>query len=131
MIFVSLSLVSFACKAPLGTFVLCLPELLHRSNVPGSNRAKRVPVVYPVIDDPRREFGFQVGVQSAKLFEKAQIALKTFTLEERFAMMDFIKEHHTYLSRIRLLLEALHACTGDPKLLEILENAKNEEGFRI
>ncbi|MDX8430983.1 MAG: hypothetical protein SNF33_04170 [Candidatus Algichlamydia australiensis] len=68
---------------------------------------------------------------SANLFVKAEKALETYSLEERFAMMDYIKEHHTYLSRIRLLLEALHVCSGDQHILEIIENFSNKRGFNI
>ncbi len=41
------------------------------------------------------------------LLSKAEEALEEYTLEKRFAMMDLIKDQHTYLNRIEVLLEFL------------------------
>jgi hypothetical protein len=40
-----------------------------------------------------------------QLFYDAQERMKTWSLEEQYALMDFIKEHHTYLNRIETLLD--------------------------
>ncbi|GAB5411421.1 MAG: hypothetical protein ChlgKO_05350 [Chlamydiales bacterium] len=57
------------------------------------------------------------------LFYKAEKALKNYTLEKRFEMMDYIKYHHTYLNRIKALLELLYDCCGDESIKEAIENS--------
>lgn len=42
-----------------------------------------------------------------KLFHLAEKRAKEQTLDEIFALMDFVKEHHTYLNRIEFMLEFL------------------------
>lgn len=47
---------------------------------------------------------------SNKLFEKAEEALNEYTLESRYEMMDIIKEKHTYVNRVKMLLNFLEVC---------------------
>ena len=52
-------------------------------------------------------FGGRVVYDSdpVKLFHKAALALKTHTFENQVALMDIVKENHTYVHRIKLILE--------------------------
>ena len=44
---------------------------------------------------------------SRVLFNKANEALKSYTLEDQFALMDFVRDNHTYVNRINTILECL------------------------
>lgn len=41
----------------------------------------------------------------AKLFHKARERAKNYSLEEQYELMDFVKEHHTYINRTSAILE--------------------------
>lgn len=42
-----------------------------------------------------------------ELARQAVNALRTHTIEKQYAMMDFVRDHHTYLNRIQVILDCL------------------------
>ena len=53
-----------------------------------------------------------------QLFFDARDRLNTITLEEQFQLMDFVKEKHTYLSRIEHLLQFLEMIHALPSFID-------------
>ncbi|MCF7852553.1 MAG: hypothetical protein K9M07_04865 [Simkaniaceae bacterium] len=46
------------------------------------------------------------------LFHLAQERMKSYTLEDQLEIMDFVKDHHTYINRIQTILKCLNTCKG-------------------